>query len=385
MTWPEVQLSEAMTLDLEPHRVEAGQTYPNIGIYSFGRGTFAKTDIDATSTSATTLYRVRAGQIIYSRLFAFEGAYASVPAEHDGTFVSNEFPTFTVDSDQVDPGYIAWLFRWPDTWRSLRAGAVGMGDRRQRVHPDRVLRHRISLPPLTNQYRIVARLDAAAAAMAARIAAARELEAELAATLAAAFDRITRDAPRSTMGEVAPLVRRPVTISADATYPELGVRSFGRGLFAKPDVAGDAVTWQSLFRIEAGDLVFSNIKAWEGAFAVAEAEHAGKHGSHRYLTCVPETDRATAGYLWYYLQSKEGLRRINEASPGSADRNRTLATKRLAAITVPVPPLDAQHWFDRLQAKVWAARVAQAAATSELGALLPALFHDVFGDADRRD
>lgn len=221
--------------------------------------------------------------------------------------------------------------------------------------------------------------------MAVRVVTAGELETELAATLAAAFDRITRDAPRSTMGEVAPLVRRPVTIDPDATYPELGVRSFGRGLFAKPDVVGGDVTWQSLFRIEAGDLVFSNIKAWEGAFAVAETEHAGKHGSHRYLTCVPNASRATAGYLWFYLQSEEGLRRINEASPGSADRNRTLATKRLAAITVPVPPLDAQHWFDRLQAKVRAARVAQIAATAELDALLPALLHDAFGDADARD
>lgn len=385
MTWSKVALSEVMTLDIEPHRVEAGQTYPNIGIYSFGRGTFSKPDIDAASTSATTLYRVRAGQIIYSRLFAFEGAYASVPTEHDGTFVSNEFPTFTVDPDQVDPGYIAWLFRWHGTWRSLRAGAVGMGDRRQRVHPDRVLRHRILLPSLAEQRRTIMRLDAAAAAMEARITAAGELKSELAATLAAAFDRITRNAPRSTMGEAAPLVRRPVTIDPDATYPELGVRSFGRGLFAKPDVVGSDVTWQSLFRIEAGDLVFSNIKAWEGAFAVAETEHAGKHGSHRYLTCVPDASRATAGYLWFYLQSEEGLRRINEASPGSADRNRTLATKRLATITVPVPPLDAQHWFDRLQAKVRAARVAQAASTAELDALLPALLHHAFGDADARD
>jgi type I restriction enzyme S subunit len=374
-----------MTLDLEPHRVEAGQTYPNIGIYSFGRGTFAKAGIDAASTSASTLYRVRAGQIIYSRLFAFEGAYASVSAEHDGAFVSNEFPTFTVDPDQVDPGYIAWLFRWHGTWRSLRAGAVGMGDRRQRVHPDRVLRHRILLPPLAEQRRTIMRLDAAAAAMEARITAAGELKAELAAMLAAAFDRITRDAPRSTMGEVAPLVRRPVMIDPDATYPELGVRSFGKGTFHKPPLAGIDVGSKKLFSIEPADLVFNIVFAWEGAVAVAEASDVGRVGSHRFLSCVPDPSSATATFLRYWFLSEEGLLALGRASPGGAGRNRTLGIKGLEAIRVPVPSLDAQHWFDRLQTKVRAARMAQAAATAELDALLPALLHDAFGDADARD
>ncbi|URW74845.1 hypothetical protein M9980_09725 [Sphingomonas donggukensis] len=369
-----------MALDLDPHRVEAGKTYPNIGIYSFGRGTFGKPAIDAAETSASTLYRVRVGQIIYSRLFAFEGAYTSVPAEHDGAFVSNEFPTFTVDAAKADPAFIGWLFRRSDTWLRLRAGAVGMGDRRQRVHPERILEHRFSLPPLPEQRQIVARLEATAAAVAARAEQAAVVEGDVVAMLAAAFARLTADAPRAPMSDVAPLVRRPVTIDPDATYPELGARSFGRGLFTKPDVIGADVTWQSLYRIEAGDLVFSNIKAWEGAFAVAGVEHAGKHGSHRYLTCVPDPDRATAGYLWYYLQSESGMLSINEASPGSADRNRTLATKRLAAIKVPVPPLDAQRWFDTLQAKAQAARQAQADAATELAALLPAMLDEAFGE-----
>ena len=51
-----------------------------------------------------------------------------------------------------------------------------------------------------------------------------------------------------------------------------------------------AARWRSelakLFGIEKGDLVFSNIKAWEGAFAVAGEDDHGRVGSHRYLTCV---------------------------------------------------------------------------------------------------
>jgi type I restriction enzyme S subunit len=358
--------------------------YKQVTARLWGKGLALRGEVTGAEIAASQQNRVRTGQFVVSKIDARHGAFGVVLPELDGAVVSNDFPVFDVRSDVAVTAYIAWVSR-TDWFIALCNRASEGSTNRVRLKEVRFLAQCIPLPTLTEQYRIVARLDAAAAAMAARITATGELEAELAATLAAAFDRITRDAPRSTMGEIAPLVRRPVTIDPDATYLELGVRSFGRGLFAKPDVAGDAVTWQSLFRIEAGDLVFSNIKAWEGAFAVAEAEHAGKHGSHRYLTCVPDTGRATPGYLWFYLQSEEGLRRINEASPGSADRNRTLATKRLAAITVPVPPLDAQHWFDRLQAKVRAARVAQTAATAELDALLPALLHDAFGDADARN
>ena len=60
-------------------------------------------------------------------------------------------------------------------------------------------------------------------------------------------------------------------------------------------------------------------------------------------------------------------------------RNRTLSTKLLPGMTVPTPSLDAQRWFDRLQTKSRAARVAQADATAHLDHPLPALLHEAFG------
>jgi type I restriction enzyme S subunit len=384
MTWPKVALGEIATLTWRGEAPNPDQVYRLVGVRWWGEGAYEYKTVLGSETQAPQLYRIEAGDLLINKIWARHGSIAVADDSLAGAYGSSEFPTFVLDRKRLDPRFVHWFSKTPGAWAQCEALSRGTSGK-NRVKPERFLTVKIPLPPLGEQQRIVAQLDAAAAAIAARTDSMGGLEAELAATLAAAFNRITRDAPRSTMGEVAPLVRRSVTIDPDATYPELGVRSFGRGMFAKPYVVGSDVTWQSLFRIEAGDLVFSNIKAWEGAFAVAEAEHAGKHGSHRYLTCVPDASRATAGYLWFYLQSEEGLRRINEASPGSADRNRTLATKRLAAITVPVPPLDAQHWFDRLQAKVRAARVAQAAATVELDALLPALLHDAFGDADARD
>jgi type I restriction enzyme S subunit len=154
-----VPLGEIMTPAIDPHRVDPEAAYPNIGIYSFGRGIFRKAPIVGSTSSASTLYRVRAGQFIYSRLFAFEGAYGIVPAEADGAFVSNEFPTFDIDQRRADPDYLGWLFRVPAVWRALAEKSVGMGDRRKRVKPETVLAHRIALPPIQEQLRLAAQID----------------------------------------------------------------------------------------------------------------------------------------------------------------------------------------------------------------------------------
>lgn len=375
----QVRLHDVMRLDLAPCRVEAGRTYPNIGIYSFGRGTFSKPPIEAASTSAQTLYRVSAGQVIYSRLFAFEGAYSTVPAEHDGAYVSNEFPTFTVDEDRAVPAFIGWLFRWAGTWAALRKRTVGMGDRRQRIHPDSVLAHAIYLPSRSEQLSAVARLDHIAQRLLERRGRTETISSEVEATLRAAFARIVADAPRVAMGEIAPLVRRPVVIDPDASYPELGVRSFGKGTFHKPSLPGIEVGTKKLFTVEAGDLVFNIVFAWEGAVAVAAEADAGRVGSHRFLSCVPTPGKATSEFLRFWFLGEEGMLALGQASPGGAGRNRTLGIKALEAIKVPVPSLDAQLWFDSLQSKARAAKAAQAEASAHLDQLLPAMLNEVFG------
>lgn len=334
--------------------------------------------VKGSEIAAAQQNRVSTNQFVISKIDARHGAFGIVPPELDGAVVSNDFPAFNVDPDKALPEFVAWVAR--TSWFIAICKSASEGStNRVRLKESRFLAQSIPLPTTAEQSAIVSRLNLAARSVAERGIAAELVAAEVEATLRAAFARIIADAPRVAMEEIAPLVRRPVTIDPDMSYPELGVRSFGKGLFEKPDLIGAELTWQSLYRIEEGDLVFSNIKAWEGAFAVAEREHHGKHGSHRYLTCVPDAGRATAPFLWYYLQSEEGLYQVSKASAGSADRNRTLATKRLQAIKVPVPSLDAQLWFDSLQAKARAAKAAQAEATAHLDQLLPAMLNEVFG------
>jgi type I restriction enzyme S subunit len=323
--WVTVPLGEIVTKVDRAEFVKPDSKYRLLGIRLEGNGAFHRETVAGSETSASRLNRVEQGDFIYSRLFAWRGAFDVIGPDLDGYFVSNEFPLFRVDETRLDTHYLNRWFQLPSTWRRVEKDCTGSTPTtRNRFKEDFFLKLEIPLPPLPEQQAIVARLDALAAKT-------RQLEAHLDAAerdaehlLALRFRDAIADAPLRSMAEIAPLVRREQRILLDGSYPELGIRSFGKGTFHKPPLSGNDVGTKRLYRIEPGDLLFSNVFAWEGAIAIAQPEDAGRFGSHRFITCHTDSTQAFTEFLRYYFLTDEGLLKIVEASPGGAGRNRTL-------------------------------------------------------------
>ena len=107
------------------------------------------------------------------------------------------------------------------------------------------------------------------------------------------------------VGDVLELHRRAVVVVPEAEYREVGVRSFGRGIFHKEPVVGTDLGNKRVFLIEPGDLVISNVFAWEGAIAMASETEAGMIGSHRFMTFRPRDDRAHPAWIaWFLMNSR---------------------------------------------------------------------------------
>ena len=196
--------------------------------------------------------------------------------------------------------------------------------------------------------------------------------------LAAVFHETIDGAPDRQMAEVAPLVRRPVTIKAEQSYPELGVRSFGKGTFHKEPILGRELGTKRLFHIEPGDLVFNNVFAWEGAVAVVQDDDARRFGSLRFITCVPQQGIVSAPFLCYYFLTAAGLEKLGEASPGGAGRNRTLGLTALSKISVPVPNRKKQVRFEELYRTARRFNRIHSEQSGELDSLLPSMLSKVF-------
>ena len=377
MGWPVVALGEVAKRVQRSETPQPGTPYRQIGVRLWGQGAYQRETVDGSETRYPAFYRVQKDDIIVNKIWARNGSVAVVTANLDGSFGSSEFPTYEVDRTVLLPGWFAWFTKTPELWAqcdNLSRGTSGQN----RLRPERFLDIRLPLPPLDEQHRIVAKLDKVAGLVGERRQVIETAERDAKAMMANAFRKIIDGAPYRPMSEVAPLVRRPVEIEPDQSYPELGVRSFGRGTFHKPPLNGMQVGSKKLFRIQEGDLLFNIVFAWEGAVAIAQPKDDGRVGSHRFLTCVPDKDRATADFLRFYLLTPEGLQKLGDASPGGAGRNRTLGLKKLDAITVPVPPLDLQRWFDRLQRQVQQVEALRESAGEDVEGLVPAMLHGVF-------
>jgi len=159
--------------------------------------------------------------------------------------------------------------------------------------------------------------------------------------------------PQVPVGDVLHLVRRPVTLDPDRRYVEIGVRSFGKGIFHKPPVTGVDLGNKRIFEIGDSELVINIVFAWEGAVAISGRDEKGKIGSHRFLTFQGDPDRVDLSFVKAFLISEWGRGKLLAASPGSAGRNRTLARNGFERLMIPLPPLDEQrrvvNYFSRVE------------------------------------
>lgn len=204
----------------------------------------------------------------------------------------------------------------------------------------------IPVPPLDEQHRIVARIEELTRRAEEARKTADEREAELDLLLKALYSQMIEGAKWKPLCDVVSLIRRPVGIKPEFEYEGMGVRSFGKGTFAKPLVKGEQLIGKQTFWIRQGDLVFSGIFAWEKAIAVATPEDDGRVASHRFLTYLPHEQKATAEFLCYHFLSNQGIIDIRSASPsGAGGRNRPLSRIKLEKILVPIPNYEKQLRF----------------------------------------
>lgn len=375
--WETVLLGELLQRGDQAAELKPDDEYHEVTIRLWGKGVVSRGKVRGSDVGTARRF-VRAGQLILSKIDARNGALGIVPPELDGAIVSNDFPSFEVQDEKICfPAYLGTLVRSAAFVELCKASSEGTTNR-VRLKEDRFLRQRVPLPPLPEQRAIVARIDALgdkARQVAAHLDA---VEADAEQLLAQQFRDAIADAPYRPMHEVAPLVRREVEIDPEASFPELGIRSFGKGTFHKPAVSGLELGTKRLFRIEPGDLLFSNVFAWEGAIAIAKPDDRDRYGSHRFMTCVVDESQMEASFLLYYLLSPEGMEKVRAASPGGAGRNRTLGVEKLANIEVPVPSLKDQRAFTNLQAVVAALKAKHAAIRESNVALMPAVLERVF-------
>jgi type I restriction enzyme S subunit len=342
--WPRVKLGELLSQVKDIVIINDDAIYKQVTVRMHNKGLVTRKECTGKEIKTKKQYRVRVGQFVISRIDARNGAMGLVPIELDNAIVSNDFPVFNINIQKLDPSFFNYFASTETFTTDCRAKSKGTSNR-QRLKEEDFFEIEVPLPQIEEQRKIVERIDSIKNRVVEINILQSTTEQRIGSVIHSLIDSVAKQSERMTMKVIAPLVRRKVVIDFEKEYPELGIRSFGKGTFHKPAILGDELNGKRLFRIEPGDLLLSNVFAWEGAVAVAQPEDVGRYGSHRFISRKSKEGVVSTDFLYYYFTTPEGIEQLGKASPGSAGRNRTLGLQMLDEIEVPVPDYKKQLWI----------------------------------------
>nr|WP_165388353.1 restriction endonuclease subunit S [Sphingomonas populi] len=288
--------------------------------------------------------RVRPGYLAYNMMRAWQGAVGVSTV--DGA-VS---PAYVVakPTGEIHSAYYQYLLRTPIYIGEMHRGSKGIADFRKRLYWEQFRQIVLPVPPIDEQREIAAFLDRETGKIDLLIEKKEQFLRCSAARIEALVDRAISDSdvPRVRFEHVTRRIHRPATLSEHTNLVRLGLYNRGRGIFKKPATDEEGMGDSDFFFVKEDDLIISGQFAWEGAVALASSDEEGCVVSHRYPIYRGENGVKSA-YLTGLLRTNFGDFLLNEASRGSAGRNRPLNTGRLAKEKIPVPGMKLQEAIEQ--------------------------------------
>lgn len=151
-----VRLSDVMNKVTEPISPLPDEMYRQIGVRSHGKGLFHKSAVTGASLGSKRVFRVIPGCLTLNIIFAWERALAMTTEREAGMIASHRFPMFRPDASRFLAEYALLYFLSDLGVHALKLASPGGAGRNRTLNQDAFLKTPISLPPLTEQQRIVA-------------------------------------------------------------------------------------------------------------------------------------------------------------------------------------------------------------------------------------
>ena len=324
-----------------------------------------------------------------SRIDARNGALGLVPDELDGAIVTNDFPVFMLDETKLVPAFLGWMSRTADFVEMCRRASEGTTNC-VRLQEDRFLALEIPLPPFSEQWRIVVRIEELCAqvdeARRLRQQTTEETEVLVGARATEMFETIGNCLPIEDVANVRGGIQKsPHRAPGANPVRYLTVAHVQRNLVLTGDPRYFEVTPEELerWRLLAGDVLIieGNGSAEQiGRTALFRGEIADCVHQNHVIRIRPQANLSSE-FLNCFLNSPAGKDAV-QAQSRTTSGLRTLSVGRIQRIPVPVPPLPDQRRLvaelNVLQAEVDRLKTLQAETAAELDALLPAILDRAF-------
>lgn len=374
------------------------RTYKAVGVRWYGKGAFIREELGGLEISRKQQWIIKAGDVVYNKLFAWKGAFAVGDASIDGHIVSDKFPTYEINEELVDREYLMYYFQTPEIAQQaflLSKGAAAIS--KLTLNPPQFWELTIPLPSLPAQRRIVERLQYISHATADIEALHSQSTMEADRIVSREIDRLVTDNrwPVLPLGELLSEPSRnglsPRPSDAPPGSPILRISAATRrfdGLVDETDYKYLVEAGWSLatYALRGGDLLacrFNGNLRFVGKIAL----YAGESGvtqvyPDKLIRFRVDRVRVVPAFVQLAM-STQGARSTIETMAATTAGNIGIGAGQLKSVPIPVPPLPQQTQIvERVNALRTGARQVAALhslAGIELQSLVPTSMNRAYG------
>lgn len=380
-SWHTMKLSTILRRSNDTIEPDADTEYREITVRLWGKGVVERGRISGTLVRGKRQV-ARAGQFIVSRIDARNGAMGLVPESLEGALVTNDFPLFDVNVQHVEAQFLGWLCRTAGFVELCRRASEGTTNR-VRLKEDRFLALEIPLPPLSEQRRIVGRIEE----VAAEIHEARRLRQQAAEQTSLFALSVAADLFPNPVGEV---VGDHIRFQSGYAFKSEWFSEEGIRLARNANIGHGSLDWTESARIPAERRSeFANFELGEGDLLVSldrpiistgvKVAEVANHDLpalllQRVARAQFQGDRVLPRYFFRWLRSPHF---INAIDPGRSNGVPHISHKDIEKIPFAVPALAEQRrivaQLDALYAEIDSLKRLREETSKELDALLPAI------------
>ncbi len=393
--WPTVALGDVLAKSDNWIDIKPVERYRQVTVRLWGKGVVQRGEVSGAEIAAGRQLAVHAGQFILSRIDARNGAFGLVPRSLEGAVVSNDFPTFVVNTQRVLPSYLDWLSKTHNFVDLCKAASEGTTNR-VRLKEDRFLATAINLPPLDEQRRIVARIEE----LAAKIEEARGLrrqageEAKLLTTASARQLLAQVDTPTTELRHWlnqerdgiqtgpfgAQLSSSDFTDSGTPILTISNVQFNGLKLDNLRHVTPEKASQLARYKLKKGDILFARMGTI-GRCCLVPEEAEGWLINYHIIRVALSTDVVEPRYMFWVLRASTDVETYLAEKIRGATRE-GVNSAIVGGLPCRVPDLEEQRrivsYLDGLETKLDALKLMQTETAAELDALLPSVLDKAF-------
>lgn len=386
--WPMVSLAHLLTLDRRPVKVLADRTYQEIGVYCFGRGIFHKPPRSGVEVGDKDLFLIKEGDFIIQVTFAWEGAVAIAGKAENGLYGSVRFPTFQVNQQQCVPEFLLNYFRTPAGREQLTRICPGSAGRNRVLSIKRLPEVHVPVPPLSEQRRIVAKIDQ----LAEKIEEARRLRQRSVAELGVMTQAMKADVFPASCGTC---VRDYMRFQTGYAFRSEWFSLDGVRLARNVNVGHGRLDWHEVvclpkarfseydrFALREGDILISlDRPIISTGVKIAKVTKSDLPALllQRVARVEYDAEHLVGDYLYHWLTSPHFIGAID---PGRSNGVPHISHKDIERIPFALPARSEQcrivDYLNAIQTKVGDLILLQTQTNAELDAMLPAILDKAF-------